>query len=78
MMKTERITEIKERSQQLLDDGIVLFRQDIESNLELVTEVERQSAEIARLREHIESALFYVENTGNFRDVYDELKEALG
>lgn len=37
----EQLQEIQARNQQLLDDGILLFRQDIESSMKLVEEVER-------------------------------------
>lgn len=40
-MTEEQLQAIKERNQQLLDDGIVLFRQDIETSMELVAEVEQ-------------------------------------
>ena len=34
-MTEEQLQAIKERNQQLLDDGIVLFRQDIETSMEI-------------------------------------------
>ena len=44
-MTPEQLQAIKERNQQLLDDGIVLFRQDIEKSTALIAEVERLTEE---------------------------------
>ncbi|MER2000035.1 MAG: hypothetical protein ABS882_09675 [Lysinibacillus sp.] len=40
-MTEEQLQEIKARNQQLLDDGILLFRQDIEMSMKLVAEIEK-------------------------------------
>ena len=61
-----------------VDGQISVYDNDAEFIAHAREDVPRLVAEVERLREHIQSALFYVENDGNFRDIYDELKEALG
>lgn len=73
-MTGQQLQAIKERAQSLLDDGIVLFRQDIEAQLSLVAEVERLRKEV---HGHEQSLLHDTYSEFTAKREIERLREAL-